>query len=240
MSVAQALRVYAHNNNPDSDPTSYILEGRLDSSSAWTVISQGNLPWINGSPTRNARGQVVSSTYESGDANLVYTEVSLPGKLAFEYKLTFPSTRGGDSPMIQFAEVELPGVLLETETLTPTVNPTVPPMLTRSPTILPTQAPTPAPTSIPTASGDSPTDSPTRIVTPDISLQDIGNNGYPSEFFPLGQCQGDCDNDADCQVRVMKARLVFNPCNSSFAHKFLPFLFLLFPGWSHLYATKWQ
>ena len=31
-----------------------------------------------------------------------------------------------------------------------------------------------------------------------IPLQHIGNNGEPSSAFPLGECQGDCDNDGDC------------------------------------------
>ena len=26
-----------------------------------------------------------------------------------------------------------------------------------------------------------------------------GNNGKPSEYFPLGLCEGDCDNDDDCE-----------------------------------------
>lgn len=30
-------------------------------------------------------------------------------------------------------------------------------------------------------------------------LDEIGNNGVPSEVFPLGLCQGDCDSDDDCE-----------------------------------------
>ena len=26
----------------------------------------------------------------------------------------------------------------------------------------------------------------------------VGNNGEPSDVFPLGLCQGDCDNDGEC------------------------------------------
>ena len=46
-----------------------------------------------------------------------------------------------------------------------------------------------------------PTDSPTSSYSPttsDIPLQRLGNNGSPAEFFPLGQCQGDCDSDEEC------------------------------------------
>jgi hypothetical protein len=30
------------------------------------------------------------------------------------------------------------------------------------------------------------------------SVQRVGNDGSPSSAFPLGKCQGDCDNDGDC------------------------------------------
>lgn len=36
-------------------------------------------------------------------------------------------------------------------------------------------------------------------VTGDVDALDIiGNNGSPSDVFPLGLCQGDCDNDIEC------------------------------------------
>ena len=31
-------------------------------------------------------------------------------------------------------------------------------------------------------------------------LVDAGNGGVPSTAFPLGECQGDCDGDDDCEV----------------------------------------
>jgi hypothetical protein len=30
------------------------------------------------------------------------------------------------------------------------------------------------------------------------NLEILGNNGNPESAFPLGECQGDCDNDEDC------------------------------------------
>lgn len=33
-----------------------------------------------------------------------------------------------------------------------------------------------------------------------VPLIYLGNNGSPSQVFPLGQCEGDCDSDADCFV----------------------------------------
>jgi hypothetical protein len=29
----------------------------------------------------------------------------------------------------------------------------------------------------------------------------MGDNGSPAINFPLGRCEGDCDRDADCEVR---------------------------------------
>jgi len=42
------------------------------------------------------------------------------------------------------------------------------------------------------------------IIIPDGSLKNIGNNGNPSVYFPLGQCQGDCNNDNECQEGPMQ------------------------------------
>lgn len=35
---------------------------------------------------------------------------------------------------------------------------------------------------------------------PPAILDRIGNDGSPSRQFPLGKCQGDCDNDDECKV----------------------------------------
>lgn len=35
-------------------------------------------------------------------------------------------------------------------------------------------------------------------VNPYILGDEIGNNGSPSAVFPLGRCEGDCDNDGEC------------------------------------------
>jgi len=52
---------------------------------------------------------------------------------------------------------------------------------------------------------DSPTTEPIDS-TSTLPLQDIGNNGVPAEVFPLGQCQGDCDNDGECQAGLICAQ----------------------------------
>ena len=36
-----------------------------------------------------------------------------------------------------------------------------------------------------------------------IPLEHVGNDGSPSDVFPLGLCQGDCDTDADCQTGLV-------------------------------------
>merc|ERR1719287_220191 len=33
----------------------------------------------------------------------------------------------------------------------------------------------------------------------------VGNNGRPARAFPLAECQGDCDDDGECQVRASAA-----------------------------------
>lgn len=34
---------------------------------------------------------------------------------------------------------------------------------------------------------------------------DLGNDGLPKRFFPLGMCEGDCDSDDECEVRLFFA-----------------------------------
>lgn len=96
MSIAKKLRVYAHNNCPSCDAISYVVEGRPDSSSGWSFISGGDLPWRDAYVGANARGLPVSSTYDNGDSNLIYTEVTFTSNNVahLEYRITFPETRG--------------------------------------------------------------------------------------------------------------------------------------------------
>ena len=107
-----------------------------------------------------------------------------------------------------------------TEPMTlPTVEPT--PLPTAEPTPLPTVEPTALnlTTAEPTSMGK--TTSPTTPIqvasniqspTPSIltttaqptakptqlQINRVGNNGEPQRFYPLGLCQGDCDNDDEC------------------------------------------
>lgn len=80
----------------------------------WTFINKGNLPWISGFD-RNPLGVEIESTYESGDTDRYYHEVKFYDNTTpyYEYKIYFLEMRDPDSLMIQFAEIELPGLLLD-------------------------------------------------------------------------------------------------------------------------------
>ena len=114
MSNVHKLRVYSSKHYPRIDPVTYILEGRVDSSSPWELIGQGDFPWITDStPGRNPTRTVMYSTYESGHSSFTYTEVTFPdnNKAYLEYKMTFEPRKSSETT-IKFAEVELPGLLL--------------------------------------------------------------------------------------------------------------------------------
>ena len=112
LSIAQSLRVYSHNNCPNCDAVAYKVQGRVDSTSPWVLIGEGDLPWKDVAPGRNARGVAIASTYESGDTALEFTEVFFPsnGEKYLEYRLQFPETRDPNS-YLQLAEVELVGLV---------------------------------------------------------------------------------------------------------------------------------
>ncbi|KAL7543207.1 hypothetical protein ACHAXR_012486, partial [Thalassiosira sp. AJA248-18] len=114
VSIAKALRVYSHNDCSGCDPVTYSLEGRSDPDGSWTGISSGDLSWIGEAPSRNSQGQDVVSSYEAGDANLAFAEVLLSNNIEhLHYKLTFQATRESNSNSLQFAEVELAGVMYQ-------------------------------------------------------------------------------------------------------------------------------
>ena len=110
LSIVHKLRMYTANTSTNSDPASFILEGRVKPDAEWEIISSGDLDLPL---DRNGRGIPIQSSYESGDINLQYTEVSLSTntKAYWDYKLSIPATRDPNSNL-QFAEVELPGLLL--------------------------------------------------------------------------------------------------------------------------------
>lgn len=125
-STAEGLRVYANNNCTGCDPVSFLFEGRVDSTSAWVTIREGDLPWKTETsfPRNQVLGMDISSTYTSGDISLNYTEVSFydcqgadcendPATMNnyMEYKLTWTATRNPNQLSLQVAEIEVPGLL---------------------------------------------------------------------------------------------------------------------------------
>ena len=114
MTIPKAIRLYTANGCKDCDPREYILEGRVDAVSPWVEISSGDFPGIAGGLDRNAQGLDIVSTYEEPDPNLVVSEVPFPShSQAFsEFKLTFVRTRALEKNSFQFAEIEIPGMIL--------------------------------------------------------------------------------------------------------------------------------
>ena len=116
-SIVGRLRVYSSNKCVGCDPVTYKLEGRMSSSEAWATIGEGDLPWKDVTPPRNAQNKPISSTYLSADPDFESTEVSVnsEGVPYLEYKLTFPNTRQEPSwkDKMQLSEVELVGVVLD-------------------------------------------------------------------------------------------------------------------------------
>lgn len=86
----------------------YKIEGRTDSSSPWTFISEGDFDWLVERLPRNDAGLPIESTYSSGDTRRSFTEaVTFSNTAAFvEYKVTFTQTRGVDSTYLQLSEIE--------------------------------------------------------------------------------------------------------------------------------------
>jgi hypothetical protein len=125
LSIAEGLRVYAHNDCPECDPVSFIIEGRPDSASEWFQISQGDLPWK--SATTFPRNSIMGLDI---DDSLAYTEVffydqesETPDVLNeyMEYKITWTATRNPAQLLLQFAEIEVFG-LLDDEPALPTLE----------------------------------------------------------------------------------------------------------------------
>ena len=147
-SIVKALRLYTAENCMNCDPTEFILEGRNGDTSPWIHIREGEFPGIAGGLDRNPVDLQINSTYASGDTDLSFVEVHFHTNIDayFEYRVSFPTTRGPTSNNLRFAELEVPGMLLPPE---PSASPT--PAPSTSPTKEPSGSPTLAPTGNPTA-----------------------------------------------------------------------------------------
>ena len=113
VSMAKGVRIYTQNNCNKCDVVSYILEGRMDDESDWSVISEGELSWIDEPLSRNSWGKAIKSTFEFGDTSFHFAYVDLLSntKAFLEYKVTFSRIRDPGSKFIQFAELEIPGLV---------------------------------------------------------------------------------------------------------------------------------
>lgn len=161
--------------------------GQFTSSNSqnWTVISEGNLPWMS-EQNRNPVGIKMSSTYETGDPSKYSMQVRFlnNSKSYYEYKIEFPEMRDSESTTVQFAELELPGLLLKD-------------MATSSPTQMPTKLgkPTRKPTRKPTA---KPTQKPTVSNLDGALVINKINRCGTSEINARENCRQTCDGKTKC------------------------------------------
>jgi hypothetical protein len=101
----------------DENKQQFYSDGSFENAAGqgWTLIQDGNLPWVSDFD-RNAVGTgiAIGSTYESGDTTKYYSEVKFYENTTpyFEYKVLFPGLRDPESLTLQFAEMELPGLVL--------------------------------------------------------------------------------------------------------------------------------
>ena len=80
----------------------------------------------------------------------------------------------------------------------PTSAPTSSPVPTANVTAMPTAQPTAGPTKSPTmAPSEAPSEEP---VEPFGKIEYVGNEGTFYSRYPMGPCQGDCDNDNDVSI----------------------------------------
>ena len=106
--------LWFHSCHGGSNQKFYMNESFNSSvAAAWTDIAEGHLPWIS-EFDRNPLGLGIDSTYENGDENHYYMEVVLydNNSTYMDYRISFPELRDPDSLSLQFAEIELPGLLV--------------------------------------------------------------------------------------------------------------------------------
>ena len=192
-------------NQKNDDDQKFIFSGgafKSVHSQNWTVISDGNLPWIS-EFSRNGLNHEISSSYEDGDVSKYFTEVQFYDNTVpyYEYKIEFPGMRDPASSMVHFAELELPGLLIGQTNISPTSNPTKKP--TKSPTRRPTSKPTRMPTRRPT-SGDFVINKKKRCGSAEVDARET--------------CGVVCERDSDCPTvpgRKLRCYSVYaNYCDS--------------------------
>ena len=113
LSIVKKIRVYAQSNCKSCDIVAYIMEGRINATSPWVETHRGDFSWKtagwnDASMARNPQGLQINSTYESGDTNLNFVEVTFHGHSEpyLEYKLAF-ETRTEDYSGLGWAAIEV-------------------------------------------------------------------------------------------------------------------------------------
>ncbi len=171
-SIARKVRVYKGDAGKSIDPIHVTLEGRINPSAGWEVIGAGDLEYSN-DEARNPRstGLRIESTFEIGDTNYTFAEVGFPfnNKIFSDYKVSF-TTRSATATRMQFAELELPGLLM-------------PPPPTPPPTLSPSVSPSKAPSGSPTL---HPTPHPTAALNLGANAQTTNSILYPGSLTSFG------------------------------------------------------
>lgn len=171
-SIARKVRVYKGDAGNSIDPIHVTLEGRINPSAGWEVIGAGDLEYSN-DEARNPRstGLRIESTFESGDTNYTFAEVGFPfnNKIFSDYKVSF-TTRSATATRMQFAELEIPGLLM-------------PPPPTPPPTLSPSVSPSKAPSGSPTL---HPTPHPTAALNLGANAQTTNSILYPGSLTSFG------------------------------------------------------
>ena len=128
-SIVTKIRIYASSSSlsigsgakGDYDPTSFTLEGLNPNTNIYQPIISSksfNQEWVDRIPQRNIPNIQINSSYDSGDDNLIYTEVTFDNlDMYSSYRLMFPSTRvypnSDDSTYaVEVGGVELVGQLV--------------------------------------------------------------------------------------------------------------------------------
>jgi hypothetical protein len=102
--VVRALRIYTGNDSTGRDPSSYKLEGSTDGGAHYTLISSNSISLPDG---RNA-----NLSGPPDPLTQFVTEVRFINTQGYTtYKLSFPTYKQAGGTQVQFQELELPGVL---------------------------------------------------------------------------------------------------------------------------------
>ncbi len=105
-SVVKAIRLYTSNISVKRDPRNYVLEGKNDGESDWTLISKGK---VTKESRRNNSDAPIVSTFDAPDLTKAYFEKKFENDVAYtQYRVLFP----GSGKKIFVGEVELPGILV--------------------------------------------------------------------------------------------------------------------------------